>query len=248
MIYFIGAGPGAVDLITLRGKRLLEKASLVVYTGSLVNPELLAFCPADCEKLNSASMTLSEVIGALNAHWQDEVVVRLHTGDPSFYGAIREQMDALDQLGLPYEIVPGVSSMNAAAAALKVEFTPPSVSQTVIVSRMAGRTPVPEKENIRSLALHGASMVLFLSAGMLEKLCQELILGGYPPTTPAAVVYRATWPDEEIIRGTLCDLPQKAAHIHKTALILVGQFLGGAFEHSRLYSPAFSHEFREASE
>ena len=176
MIYFIGAGPGAADLITLRGMRLLEKASLVIYAGSLVNPELLECCSTNCEKLNSASMTLEEVISALNARRQDETVVRLHTGDPSLYGAIREQMDALDRLDIAYEIVPGVSSMNAAAAVLKAEFTPPSVSQSLIVSRRAGRTQVPEKESIPALAAHGASMVLFLSAGMLKALCEELLI------------------------------------------------------------------------
>ena len=227
MIYFIGAGPGAADLITVRGMRLLQKASLVVYAGSLVNQELLAYCPAGCEKLNSASMTLEEVIAAMSARGADEVVVRLHTGDPSIYGAIREQMDALDALGLGYEIVPGVSAMNAAAAALKAELTLPDVSQTVIVSRMAGRTPVPEKEDLRSLASHQASMVLFLSAGMLEKVCDELICGGYAPDTPAAVVYKASWPEEEVIRAPLAELPGKAGHIRKTALILVGKFLAG---------------------
>ena len=246
MIYFIGAGPGAADLITLRGMRLLEKASLVIYAGSLVNPELLECCSPNCEKLNSASMTLEEVISALNAHRQDKTVVRLHTGDPSLYGAIREQMDALDRLDITYEIVPGVSSMNAAAAVLKAEFTPPSVSQSLIVSRRAGRTQVPEKESIPALAAHGASMVLFLSAGMLKALCEELLSGGYQPDTPAAVVYKVTWPDEEIIRGTLSDLPQKAGHIRKTALILVGDFLSGSYERSKLHDPSFSHEFREA--
>ena len=171
MIYFIGAGPEAADLITLRGMRLLGKASLVIYAGSLVNPELLECCSPSCERLNSASMTLEEVISALNTHRQDETVVRLHTGDPSLYGAIREQMDALDKLKIAYEIVPGVSAMNAAAAALKAELTPPSVSQTVIVSRRAGRTKTPEKESIPALAAHGASMVLILSAGMLEAVC-----------------------------------------------------------------------------
>ena len=246
MIYFIGAGPGATDLITVRGMRLLQKASLVVYAGSLVNPELLDFCPPGCEKLNSASMTLEEVIDALTAHRADSVAVRLHTGDPSIYGAVREQMDALDVLGIPYETVPGVSSLNAAAAALNAELTLPNVSQTVIVSRMAGRTPVPEKENLRSLASHQASMVLFLSAGMLEKVCDELIAGGYSPETPAAVVYKATWPDQEIVRARLTDLPQKAGHIRKTALILVGTFLSGQGERSKLYDPGFSHAFREA--
>ena len=246
MIYFIGAGPGAADLITVRGMRLLQKAALVIYTGSLVNPELLDYCTPDCKKLNSASMTLEEVIGALRERGRDEILVRLHTGDPSLYGAIREQTDALDLMGLDYEIVPGVSSMNAAAAVLKAELTPPSVSQTVIISRMAGRTAVPEKENIPALASHGASMVLFLSAGMLEKLCEELISGGYAPDTPAAVVYKATWPDEEIVRAALADLPGKAGHIRKTALILVGNFLNGGYERSRLYDPTFTHGFREA--
>ena len=248
MIYFIGAGPGAVDLITVRGMELLKKARLVVYAGSLVNPELLKNCPTDCEKINSASLTLEEIIAILSGADPAAVAVRLHTGDPSLYGAVREQMDALDRLGLPYEVVPGVSSMSAAAAALKAEYTLPGVSQTVIVSRMAGRTPVPEKESIPSLAAHGASMVLFLSAGQLPKLCRELIQGGYAPDTPAAVVYKASWPEEEIIRGTLDSLPEKASHIGRTALILVGSFLQGVRERSRLYDPAFSHLFREASQ
>lgn len=247
MIYFIGAGPGAVDLITVRGMKLLGKASLVIYAGSLVNPELLTYCRVDAEILNSASMTLEQVVEALRAHAADEVVVRLHTGDPSLYGAIREQMDALDALGLAYEIVPGVSSFCAAASALKAEYTPPGVSQTVIISRMAGRTAVPERESIRSLAAHGATMVLFLSAAMLPRLCEELQAGGYAPDTPAAVVYRATWPDERIIRGTVATLPTTASDVRKTALILVGGFLGDGAIRSMLYDPHFSHEFREAS-
>ena len=247
MIYFIGAGPGAKDLITVRGMELLKKAALVVYAGSLVNPELLDYCGADCVKRNSASMTLEEVIAEMTRAPRDAVVVRLHTGDPSIYGAIREQMDELDRLGFDYEVVPGVSSLNAAAAVLRAEYTLPGVSQTLIVSRMAGRTPVPEKENIRSLASHRASMALFLSAGTLDRLCAELIRGGYAPSTPAAVVYKATWPDEEIIKATLKTLPEKAAHIGRTALVLVGEFMGEDYERSKLYDPAFSHLFREAS-
>ena len=246
MIYFIGAGPGAADLITLRGMRLLQAASLVIYAGSLVNPELLDYCPASCEKLNSASMTLEQVISALKAHRDDETVVRLHTGDPSFYGAVREQMDLLDREGLAYEVVPGVSSLNAAAAALKSELTLPGVSQTVIVSRRAGRTAVPEQENVAVLAAHQATMAFFLSVGMLRQLCAELISGGYAPETPAAVVYKASWPDQEIVRGTLADLPDKAAHIRKTALLLVGRFLDGTVERSKLYDPSFSHEYRKS--
>lgn len=245
MIYFIGAGPGAVDLITVRGMKLLQKASLVIYAGSLVNAELLDFCREDAVIMNSASMTLEQVIDAMQAHANDEVIVRLHTGDPSLYGAIREQMDALDRLHLPYEIVPGVSSFCAAAAALKAEYTPPGVSQTVIISRMAGRTAVPERESIRSLASHGATMVLFLSVSMLPKLCGELMAGGYAPETPAAVVYRATWPDERIIRGTVATLPSLAGDIRKTALIVAGGFLGDEALRSMLYHPQFSHEYRE---
>ncbi|MBR0464076.1 MAG: precorrin-4 C(11)-methyltransferase [Clostridia bacterium] len=246
MIYFIGAGPGAADLITVRGMNCLKRADLVVYAGSLVNPELLTYCPDGCERMNSASMTLEEVVSALTSRPAEQVVVRLHTGDPSIYGANREQMDALDRLGHAYEVVPGVSSLNAAAAALNVEYTLPGVSQTLIVSRMAGRTPVPERENIRSLASHNASMALFLSVSMLGQLCAELIAGGYRPDTAAAVVYKATWPDQEIINGTLETLPGLAAHIGRTALVLVGDFLNGTVERSKLYDPAFSHMFREA--
>ena len=211
-----------------------------------MNPELLDACPADCVKMNGASMTLEEVMAAFRAADPNQVAVRLHTGDPSIYGAIREQMDRLDALGLKYEVVPGVSSMNAAAACLHAEYTLPGVSQTVIVSRRAGRTAVPERESIRSLAAHQASMALFLSAGMLKELRDELIAGGYSPDTPAAVVYKATWPDEEIIRGTLATLPEQAAHIGRTALVMVGHFLQGPHERSRLYDPGFSHLFREA--
>lgn len=246
MIYFVGAGSGDAELITVKGKRLLEEASLVVYAGSLVNPALLEYCRPDCERVDSARLTLEEIISLLCARGEDETVVRLHTGDPSLYGAIAEQMRLLDERGRAYQIVPGVSSMSAAAAALKAEFTPPGVSQSVIISRRAGRTAVPEKESIPSLAAHGASMVLFLSAGMLKDLCRELMEGGYPPDTPAAVVYKASWPDEEIVRGSLCDISEKAQHITKTALVLVGDFLKGGAERSRLYDPGFSHGYREA--
>ena len=246
MIYFIGAGPGAKDLITVRGMRLLQQAKLVIYAGSLVNPELLEYCAPDCRVLNSASMTLEQVIAAFREADPQAVTVRLHTGDPSIYGAIREQMDALDALGLAYEVVPGVSSMNAAAAVLHAEYTLPGVSQTVIVSRRAGRTPMPKGESIPELAAHGASMALFLSASMLSDLRAELIQGGYAPETPAALVYKATWPDERIIRGTLATLPELAADVGRTALVLVGGFLQGPYDRSKLYDPSFSHMFREA--
>ncbi|MBR1407522.1 MAG: precorrin-4 C(11)-methyltransferase [Clostridia bacterium] len=246
MIYFIGAGPGAVDLITVRGRSLLERAELVVYAGSLVNPQLLSYCPKDAVLMDSAGMTLEEVVEALTSRGREATVVRLHTGDPALYGAIREQMGALRKMGFDYEVVPGVSSLFAASAALGAEYTLPGVSQTLIVTRMAGRTPVPEGQELRGLAAHGASMALFLSVDRLEELCTELTAGGYAPDTPCAVVFRASWPDEEIVRGTLCDIAEKAAHIRKTALVLVGRFLSEEGERSMLYHPAFSHGYREA--
>lgn len=248
MIYFIGAGPGAIDLITVRGQKLLAQADMVIYAGSLVNRELLDYCRADCEMLDSAQMTLEEVLAAMKrGDGAQRTVVRLHTGDPSIYGAIREQMDALDDMGMEYQVVPGVSALNAAAAALRAEYTLPGVSQTVIVTRMAGRTPVPEGEQLRGLAAHGATMALFLSAGMLDKVCAELIAGGMSPDTPAALVYKATWPDERVIRATLATLPEAGRGYERTALVLVGGFLGDTYERSRLYDPAFSHGYREAS-
>jgi len=246
MIHFVGAGPGAPDLITVRGQRLLEEADLVIYAGSLVNPELLYLCKPECVIMDSAKMTLDEVIDAITS--AEGCVVRLHTGDPSIFGAIREQMDALRAQGLSCEVVPGVSSFCAAAASLQAEYTLSGVSQTVIISRMAGRTPVPEKENIRSLAAHGATMVLFLSSGMIPAVCAELIAGGYTEQTPAAVVYKASWPEEIVLRGTLLTIAEQAEArgIGKTALILVGGFLGDDYELSKLYDASFSHGFRSA--
>jgi precorrin-4/cobalt-precorrin-4 C11-methyltransferase len=250
MIHFIGAGPGAPDLITVRGQRLLSEAGLVIYAGSLVNPELLAVTRPDCQILDSASMTLEAVIASMAAAAAAGLdVVRLHTGDPSIYGAIREQMDALDRLELPYEVVPGVSSFCGAAAALEAELTLPDVSQTVILTRMAGRTPVPERESIARLAAHQSTMVIFLSTGLLDELSQELTAGGYAPETPAALVYKASWPDQKVVRTTVVGLPAAAREhaIHKTALVLVGHFLGDHYERSLLYDPAFSHGYRQAA-
>jgi precorrin-4/cobalt-precorrin-4 C11-methyltransferase len=246
-VNFVGAGPGAADLITLRGKALLEGADVIVYAGSLVNPELLKLAKNDCEIHNSAEMTLDEVIDAMHsAALQGKNVVRLHTGDPSLYGAIREQMGRLSALGIEYEICPGVSSFCAAAAALKAEYTLPGVSQTVILTRAAGKTPSPE--SIRSLAAHGATMILFLSAGMLETAAKDLVAGGYAAETPAAIVYKASWPEEKITRCTVKTLAESANKngITKTALVCVGNFLGGDYELSRLYAPDFSTEYREA--
>ena len=249
MVNFVGAGCGAADLITLRGKKLLENADVIIYAGSLVNPELLQYAKADCEIHNSAYMTLEEVISVIeNAEKEGKNTVRLHTGDPSVYGAIREQMDRLDKLSIAYEICPGVSSFCGAAAALKAEYTLPGVSQTVIITRMAGRTAVPERESIESLAVHGSTMVIFLSAGMLSELSRRLLSGGYRPETPAAIVYKASWADEKICRCTVDTLSETAEKngIKKTALITVGEFLGSDYELSRLYDKSFETEFRRA--
>ena len=250
MIHFVGAGPGAPDLITLRGAKLLGSAGMIIYAGSLVNPELLKLAPKDCEIYNSASMTLDEVIEKLkSAHDRGIDAVRLHTGDPSIYGAIREQMDRLKALGIPYDITPGVSSFCAAAAAAEAEYTLPSVSQTVIITRMEGRTPVPPREKLSSLAAHQASMALFLSSGLMEATCAALLEGGYPPDTPAAVVYKASWPEQKVLRGTIATIAAQAEaeNIRNTALILVGRFLGDDYELSKLYDASFSHGFRAAS-
>ena len=250
MIHFVGAGPGAPDLITLRGAKLLGEAGMIIYAGSLVNPELLKLAPSGCEIYNSASMTLDEVIERLkSAHDRSMDAVRLHTGDPSIYGAIREQMDQLKELGIPYDVTPGVSSFCAAAAAAGAEYTLPSVSQTVIITRMEGRTPVPPREKLSSLASHQASMALFLSSGLMESTCAALLEGGYPPDTPAAVVYKASWPEQKVLRGTIATIAAQAEaeNIHNTALILIGRFLGNDYELSKLYDASFSHGFRAAS-
>lgn len=249
MVNFVGAGCGAADLITLRGKKLLENADVIIYAGSLVNPELLQYAKMDCEIHNSAYMTLEEVISVIeNAEKEGKNTVRLHTGDPSVYGAIREQMDRLDKLSIAYEICPGVSSFCGAAASLKAEYTLPGVSQTVIITRMAGRTAVPERESIESLAAHGSTMVIFLSAGMLSELSRRLLSGGYRPETPAAIVYKASWADEKICRCTVDTISETAEKngIKKTALITVGEFLGSDYELSRLYDKSFETEFRRA--
>ena len=246
MVNFVGAGCGATDLITLRGKRLIEQADVLIYAGSLVNPELLNYASPNCEIHNSAFMTLEEVISVMERS-REKNVVRLHTGDPSIYGAIREQMDRLTALGIEYEICPGVSSFCGVASALKAEYTLPDVSQTVIITRMAGRTSVPERESIEKLSAHHATMVIFLSAGMTAELSEKLISGGYSPETPSAIVYKATWADEKIIRCTVGTLAESARKygINKTALITVGDFLGDDYSLSRLYDANFTTEYRK---
>lgn len=251
MVHFVGAGPGAPDLITLRGAQLLREADVVIYAGSLVNPALLGLCRAECSIYNSAELTLEQVLELMQkAERAGQTTVRLHTGDPSLYGAIREQTDALDRLGVPHDTTPGVSSFCAAASSADAEYTLPGVSQSVIITRMAGRTPVPERERIAALAAHGATMVVFLSAGMLDGLQAELLKGAYTESTPAALVYKATWPEEKVARCTVGTLAEtgRAHQIRKTALVLVGDFLAGAYQRSKLYDPAFTTEFRKGSE
>lgn len=251
MINFVGAGPGAYDLITVRGKRLLEEADIIIYAGSLVNPKLLEYAKCDCQIYNSASMTLEQVIDVMQkGEEENKSIVRLHTGDPSIYGAIREQMDELDKLRISYEVCPGVSSLFGASSALKAEYTLPNVSQSVIITRMAGRTPVPDKEEISLLAAHNATMVIFLSTGMLEELSKRLVKGGYSEDTPAAIVYKATWDDEKVVVTTIKKLAESAKenNITKTALITVGNFLGDKYDRSKLYDPSFTHEFRKGED
>ena len=249
MVHFVGAGSGAPDLITVRGARLLGEADVVIYAGSLVNPALLDYCREGCEILNSAEMTLEQVIAAVErAEAAGKTTVRLHTGDSSIYGAVREQFDELIRRGIDFDVCPGVSSFCGAAASLKTEYTLPDVSQTVIITRAAGRTPVPERESIRSLAAHRATMVLFLSTSLTEKLQSELLAGGYPGDTPAAVVYKATWPEERIFRCTVDTLHETVTKIGltKTSLIIVGGCMGDRYLRSLLYDPGFTTEFREA--
>mgnify|MGYP002748087411 CR=1 FL=1 len=249
MVYFVGAGSGAADLITVRGMHMLQQADVIIYAGSLVNPELLQYAKTDCEIYNSAKLTLEEVLQIMQeAQEQGKMLVRLHTGEPSIYGAVREQMDALDALHIPYESCPGVSACFGAAASLNLEYTLPGVSQTLIITRMEGRTGVPQKESIESLAAHQASMAIYLSTGMLAELSGRLTEGGYPAETPAALVYKATWPEEACFVTTIEKLAQTAAEhgITKTAIVLVGDVIAHAgYEKSRLYAPDFETEFRK---
>lgn len=248
MVHFVGAGPGAPDLITVRGKNLLEKADVVIYAGSLVNPELLTGTRKDCEIYNSAKMTLEEVLEVMRqASAEGKEVVRLHTGEPSIYGAVREQMDALDALGISYDSCPGVSACFGAASSLNLEYTLPEVSQSLIITRMAGRTGVPKRESIESFAAHQASMAIYLSTGMLRELSKRLIAGGYSGDTPAALVYKATWKEEQDFICTVETLAETAEKhgIKKTALVIVGDVVRhGSYARSKLYDPDFTTEFR----
>ncbi len=248
MVHFVGAGPGAEDLITIRGYRLIENADVIIYAGSLVNPALLKSAKEDCSIYNSAYMNLEEVIGVMvEAEKKGWMTVRLHTGDPAIFGAVREQMDELEKRRIAYDVCPGVSSLFGAAAALRTEYTLPEVSQSVIITRAEGRTAVPEKEALSELARHQATMILFLSSGLADKVKAQLLEGGYASDTPVAVVYKATWPEEKILRTTVEKLPEamKREEITKTALIVVGNVLGDEYAKSRLYDASFSTEFRK---
>ncbi|MCW3807180.1 precorrin-4 C(11)-methyltransferase [Plebeiibacterium marinum] len=247
MITFIGAGPGDPELITVKGQKAVRNADVIIYAGSLVPVAVIEDRKPGAEVYNSATMDLEEIISVMKtAHEQGKNVARVHTGDPSIYGSIREQIEELDKLKIPHTVIPGVSSFVASAAALQREFTVPGISQTVICTRMEGRTPVPELEKIELLASHKTSMAIFLTIGMIDKLVEKLTIH-YPVTTPIAVVQRASWPDQKIVTGCLNDIAAKIkeADITKTAMILVGDFLGDNFENSLLYASHFTHEYRK---
>ena len=252
-VYFVGAGPGAADLITIRGKRLIEEADVVIYAGSLVNPDLLRFARSDARKLDSSGMDLTAVLSVYSVHAKRSgSIVRLHTGDPSVYGAIQEQIDFCIASGIPWEVVPGVSSVGAAAAAVGRELTLPGISQTLVVTRVAGRTPMPEREDLSSLAQPRASMALLLSVQQIDRVCEKLS-DGYPADTPVVVVYRASWPDEQVVRGTLETIADavKAAGITRQAVVLVGKAIDAGpdeYSRSKLYDASFSHGYRSASD
>lgn len=254
-VYFIGAGPGALDLLTVRALRILQRADLILYADSLVNPEIASLAKPEAEVVGSSGLTLEEIVGRMiGAARSGRIVARVHSGDPSLYGATREQMAALQAAGVSYQVVPGVSSLFAAAAVLGVELTVPEVSQTVILGRAEGRTAVPDRQKLRNLASHRATMAIYLSVGRIERVVAELLEGGYQESTPAAVVYRATWPDQQILRGTLSDIAGtvRLTGIDRQALILVGDALAPVNDQDRsaaslLYDPAFSHGYRQAS-
>lgn len=250
MIYFIGAGPGDEDLITVKGRRLIEQADLVIFAGSLVSETHLKYCKPECVKISSAPLTLEAVMEKMTEfHAKDKLVVRLHTGDPSIYGAIGEQIRILESKNIEFEVVPGVSSFTAACASIKKEFTLPGITQTVIITRLAGRTPVPESEDLELLARHQCSMAIFLSVKDIQGVVKKLTAGYGSEQVPIAIVYKATWPDEKIIKGTLADITEKLSgqNIHKFAQILVGQFIDTDFDRSLLYHPEFTHDCRKGS-
>ncbi|MBJ7221553.1 MULTISPECIES: cobalt-precorrin-4 methyltransferase [unclassified Brenneria] len=248
-VWFVGAGPGDRELITLKGYRLLQQADVVIYAGSLINIELLDYCPPHAARHDSAGLTLDQIIALMvNGVREGKRVVRLQTGDLSLYGSIREQGEALAQHGIGFVSVPGVSAFLGAAAQLGVEYTVPEVAQSLIITRIEGRTPMPPRERLAAFAAHQTSMAIFLSVQDIHGVVGQLVEGGYPLSTPVAVVYKATWPESRTVRGTLADIADqvRTAAIRKTALILVGAFLGEEYHYSRLYDAEFSHEYRQA--
>ena len=248
MVYFIGAGPGDPELLTIKGKKIIDSADVIIYAGSLVNREVLKDIKSGAKVYNSATMHLEEVIEVMKeAEKKNLMTARVHTGDPAIFGAHREQMDALEREGIEFCVIPGVSSFVAAAAALKKEYTLPEVTQSIILTRMEGRTPMPEKESIEAFAKHQATMVIFSSANRIEELVEQLQTS-YPVDTPIALVYKASWPEEKIIQGNLGNIAElvRKANITKTGLIVVGRFLGDQYALSKLYDKHFSHEYREA--
>lgn len=250
-VYFVGAGPGNVEYITLKGYRLLQEADVVVYTGSLINHKLLDFCKQDAKLFSSAGMNLGEIIDALEKGVkEDKKVVRLQTGDFSLYGSVREQIERLNERGIGYKLIPGVSSFLGAASELQAEYTVPGISQSLIITRLEGRTPVPENEALEKLAAIGTSMAIFLSAAMIDKVCEKLLMGAYTKNTSVTVIYKATWDEQKTVKGNIGDIAQKVKEsgITKTALILVGDFLGKDYNYSKLYDKAFSHDYRSANE
>ena len=244
---FIGAGPGDIELLTLKGYKVIQKAEVIIYAGSLVNPKILEYNENNAEIYISASMDLNETTESIRKGVSEgKLVARVHTGDPSIYGAIAEQIRELKKLDIEYEIIPGVSSVFATAAALESELTLPEISQTVIITRPEGRTPKPKGESISSLSKHHGTMCIFLGVGMIEEVVEELLVG-YEKTTPVAVVKKASWPDEEIVRGTLEDIADKVkqAGFKKTSMIIVGDAIGTTdFNPSKLYDKDFKHEYR----
>jgi precorrin-4/cobalt-precorrin-4 C11-methyltransferase len=248
-VYFVGAGPGDPDLLTVKALRLLKKCGICVYAGSLINPALLQFLPAECERHDSAMMNLEEITDVFRKAAQVNIdVVRLHSGDPSIYGAIGEQMRALDQMAIDYEVIPGVSSFQAAAAQLRTELTAPEIAQTVILTRTAGRTPIPPKQELAKLAESQATLCIFLSTPKLRDIASDLI-PYYGEDCPVGLVYHASWPDQIIVRGTLGDIAEKVAGtgVMKTAMIIVGHALGRDIPPSKLYQKGFTHGFREGN-
>ncbi len=249
-VYFVGAGPGDPDLLTIRAERLLRKCRICIYAGSLVSPGVMALVPGDTQRHDSAGMNLEEVVNVCReARDRGFDVVRLHSGDPSIYGAIREQMTALDGLGIAYEVVPGISAFQASAAALKTELTAPEVSQTVILTRTSGRTPLPEEQELEHLARSQATLCIYLSGDKIDKVAQTLS-PHYGADCPAAVVYHASWPDETVVTGTLGDIAGKCgqAKTGRTSLILVGRALGRDIPVSKLYDAGFTHGFRQGND